>query len=193
LANIENIGLESTDIKLERGVIRVNAMMQTSESHIYAIGDVVGGLQLAHTAGHEGITAVEHIAGLHPHAHASHLTPRCIYSRPEIASVGWTEKQAIERGHTVKVGKFNFKAIGKALVYGDTDGFVKVIADQKTNDILGVHMIGPHVTDFISEAALAHVLEATPWEVGQTIHPHPTLSEALGEAMLAVDGKAIGM
>ncbi|QGQ97988.1 dihydrolipoyl dehydrogenase [Paenibacillus psychroresistens] len=193
LANIENIGLESTDIKLERGVIRVNTMMQTSESHIYAVGDVIGGLQLAHAAGHEGITAAEHIAGLHPHANAAHLTPRCIYSRPEIASVGWTEKQARERGHEVKIGKFNFKAIGKALVYGDTDGFVKVIADQKTNDILGVHMIGPHVTDFISEAALAHVLEATPWEVGQTIHPHPTLSEALGEAMLAVDGKAIGM
>jgi len=193
LANIENMGLESTDIKLERGVIRVNAMMQTSESHIYAVGDVIGGLQLAHAAGHEGITAAEHISGLHPHTNAPHLTPRCIYSRPEIASVGLTEKQAKERGHEVKVGKFNFKAIGKALVYGDTDGFVKVIADQKTNDILGVHMIGPHVTDFISEAALAHVLEATPWEVGQTIHPHPTLSEALGEAMLAVDGMAIGM
>jgi dihydrolipoamide dehydrogenase len=193
LANVENMGLESTDIKLERGVIRVNAMMQTSESHIYAVGDVIGGLQLAHAAGHEGITAAEHIAGLHPHSNAPHLTPRCIYSRPEIASVGLTEKQAIERGHEVKIGKFNFKAIGKALVYGDTDGFVKVIADKKTNDILGVHMIGPHVTDFISEAALAHVLEATPWEVGQTIHPHPTLSEALGEAMLAVDGMAIGM
>jgi dihydrolipoamide dehydrogenase len=193
LANVENMGLESTDIKLERGVIRVNAQMQTSESHIYAVGDVIGGLQLAHAAGHEGITAAEHIAGLHPHTHQAHLTPRCIYSRPEMASVGWTEKQAVEQGHQVKVGKFNFKAIGKALVYGDSDGFVKVIADAKTNDILGVHMIGPHVTDFISEAALAHVLEATPWEVGQTIHPHPTLSEALGEAMLAVDGKAIGM
>jgi dihydrolipoamide dehydrogenase len=193
LANVENIGLESTDIKLERGVIRVNAQMQTSETHIYAVGDVIGGLQLAHAAGHEGIMAAEHIAGLHPHTHKAHLTPRCIYSRPEMASVGWTEKQAAEQGHQVKVGKFNFKAIGKALVYGDSDGFVKVIADAKTNDILGVHMIGPHVTDFISEAALAHVLEATPWEVGQTIHPHPTLSEALGEAMLAVDGKAIGM
>jgi dihydrolipoamide dehydrogenase len=193
LANVENIGLESTDIKLERGVIRVNSYMQTSESHIYAVGDVIGGLQLAHAAGHEGITAAEHIADQPPHAMSSHLTPRCIYSRPEMASVGWTEKQAVERGHEVKVGKFNYKAIGKALVFGDSDGFVKVVADAKTNDILGVHMIGPHVTDNISEAALAQVLEATPWEVGQTIHPHPTLSEALGEAMLAVDGKAIGM
>ncbi|MDB5056477.1 MAG: dihydrolipoamide dehydrogenase [Bacilli bacterium] len=193
LANVENIGLESTDIKLERGVIRVNSRMQTTESHIYAVGDVVGGLQLAHVASHEGILAVENIAGLNPHVHESHLIPKCIYSRPEIASVGWTEKQAVERGHQVKVGKFTFKAIGKALVYGDTDGFVKVIADKTTNDILGVHMIGPHVTDYISEAALAQVLEATPWEVGKTIHPHPTLSEALGEAMLDVDGMAIGM
>jgi dihydrolipoamide dehydrogenase len=191
-ANIEGIGLESTDIKVERGVIHVNREMQTSESHIYAIGDVIGGLQLAHVAGHEGIAAVEHICGLNPHPMEPHLVPKCTYTRPEIANVGWTEKQAVEKGHKVKVGKFSFKAVGKALVYGESDGFVKVVADAETNDILGVHMIGPHVTDYISEAALAQVLNATPWEVGQTIHPHPTLSEALGEAMLAVDGKAIG-
>jgi dihydrolipoamide dehydrogenase len=167
--------------------------LQTAESHIYAIGDVIGGLQLAHAASHEGIAAVEHICGVGSHAYEPHLVPRCIYTRPEIASVGWTEKQAAERGYEVKVGKFNFKAVGKALVYGEADGFVKVVADTKTNDILGVHMIGPHVTDYISEAALAQILNATPWEVGQTIHPHPTLSEALGEAMLAVDGRAIGM
>jgi dihydrolipoamide dehydrogenase len=191
-ANIEGIGLESTDIKVEKGVIHVNRHMQTSESHIYAIGDVIGGLQLAHVAGHEGIAAVEHICGLNPHPMEPHLVPKCTYTRPEIANVGWTEKQAVEKGHKVKVGKFSFKAVGKALVYGESDGFVKVVADAETNDILGVHMIGPHVTDYISEAALAQVLNATPWEVGQTIHPHPTLSEALGEAMLAVDGKAIG-
>ncbi|SEB67150.1 dihydrolipoyl dehydrogenase [Paenibacillus sp. GP183] len=191
-ANIEGIGLESTDIKVERGVIHVNRHMQTSESHIYAIGDVIGGLQLAHVAGHEGIAAVEHICGLNPHPMEPHLVPKCTYTRPEIANVGWTEKQAAEKGHQIKVGKFSFKAVGKALVYGESDGFVKVVADAKTNDILGVHMIGPHVTDYITEAALAQVLNATPWEVGQTIHPHPTLSEALGEAMLAVDGNAIG-
>jgi dihydrolipoamide dehydrogenase len=191
-ANIEGIGLESTDIKVEKGVIHVNSYMQTSESHIYAIGDVIGGLQLAHAAGHEGIAAVEHICGLSPHPMEPHLIAKCTYTRPEIANVGWTEKQAVEKGHKVKVGKFSFKAVGKALVYGESDGFVKVVADAETNDILGVHMIGPHVTDYISEAALAQVLNATPWEVGQTIHPHPTLSEALGEAMLAVDGKAIG-
>lgn len=192
-ANVEGIGLESTDIKIDKGVISVNAKMQTSENHIYAIGDVIGGLQLAHVAGHEGIAAVEHICGLDTHKHEPHLVPRCTYTRPEIASVGWTEKQAVDKGFQVKTAKYSFKAIGKALVYGEADGFVKVIADADTNDILGVHMIGPHVTDFISEAALAQVLNATPWEVGQTIHPHPTLSEIIGEAMLAVDGNAIGI
>lgn len=191
IANVEGIGLESTDVKVEKGVIRVNPNMQTTESHIYAVGDVIGGLMLAHMAGHEGILAAEHIAGQTPHELQAHLVPKCTYTRPEVASVGYTEQQATELGHQVKVGKFSFKAIGKALVYGDTDGFVKVIADSETGDILGVHMIGPHVTNSISEAALAQVLNATPWEVGQTIHPHPTLSEALGEAMLAVDRIAI--
>lgn len=191
VANIEGIGLENTDIKIDKGTIRVNRFMQTTESHIYAVGDVIGGLMLAHMAGHEGILAAEHLAGQTPHELQAHLVSRCTYTRPEIASVGWTEQQAVDQGHKVKIGKFSFKGIGKALVYGDTDGFVKVIADGETNDILGVHMIGPHVTNSISEAALAQVLNATPWEVGQTIHPHPTLSEALGEAMLAVDGIAI--
>src|SRR5690606_16408651 len=116
-----------------------------------------------------------------------------IYTRPEAASIGWTEKEARALGYDVKVGRFPFKAVGKALVYGESDGFVKVIADRKTDDLLGVHMIGPHVTDYISEAGLAQVLNAAPWEVAATIHPHPTLSEALSEAMLAVDGKAIGI
>ncbi|MCD1260713.1 dihydrolipoyl dehydrogenase [Paenibacillus athensensis] len=191
VANVEGIGLENTDVKVENGCVSVNGFMQTAESHIYAVGDVVGGLMLAHVAGHEGIIAAEHIAGGQPHALDARLVPRCTYTRPEIASIGWTEQQASERGHSVKTGRFSFKAVGKALVYGDADGFVKVVADAKTNDILGVHMIGPHVTDNITEAALAQVLNATPWEVGQTIHPHPTLSEALGEAMLAVDGMAI--
>jgi dihydrolipoamide dehydrogenase len=192
-ANVEGIGLENTDIKVENGFIVVNEFLQTAESHIYAIGDVIGGLQLAHAASHEGIVAVEHICGIGAHTVEPHAVPRCIYTRPEVASVGWTEQQAKAQGRSVKVGKFNFKAIGKALVYGESDGFVKVVADSETNDILGVHMIGPHVTDSISEAALAQILNATPWEIGQTIHPHPTLSEAFYEAMLAVDDKAIGM
>ncbi|WP_149093547.1 dihydrolipoyl dehydrogenase [Paenibacillus terrae] len=192
-ANVENIGLENTDIRVERGFISVNEHLQTNESHIYAIGDCIGGLQLAHAASHEGLHAVHHLAGEVVHSVPNHLIPRCIYTRPEAASVGLTEQEARERGHQVKTGKFPFQAIGKSLVYGSRDGFVKVVADEETNDILGVHMIGTHVTDLISEAALAQLLDATPWEVGQLAHPHPTLSEILGEAMLAVDGQAIGI
>ncbi|MCZ8512847.1 dihydrolipoyl dehydrogenase [Paenibacillus filicis] len=190
-ANVEGIGLENTDVKIENGFIRVNDFMQTAESHIYAVGDCIGGVQLAHAASHEGIMAAEHAAGRNPHGYAAHRVPRCVYSRPEIASVGWTERQAAEQGFELKIAKLPFKPLSKALVYGETDGFIKVIANKRSNDILGVHMIGPHVTDFISEAALAQLLEATPWEVGQTIHPHPTLSELLGEAMMAVDGQSI--
>jgi dihydrolipoamide dehydrogenase len=190
-ANVEGIGLENTEIQLEKGFIQTNEFFQTKESHIYAIGDVIGGLQLAHVASHEGIVAVEHISGENPHPIDYTLVSKCIYSSPEAASVGLTEDEAKEKGYEVKTGKFSFKAIGKALVYGVSDGFVKIVADKETNDILGVHMIGPHVTDMISEAGLAKVLDATPWEVAHTIHPHPTLSEAIGEAALAVDGKAI--
>ncbi|MDO7905146.1 dihydrolipoyl dehydrogenase [Paenibacillus sp. JX-17] len=193
VANVEDIGIGNTDIKLERGFIKVNEHLQTGEPHIYAIGDCIGGLQLAHAASHEGIAAVQHIAGQENHTTQPHLIPRCIYTRPEAASVGYTEQEAREQGIKVKTGKFPFSAIGKSLVYGSRDGFVKVVADSETNDILGVHMIGTHVTDLISEAALAQLLDATPWEVGQLVHPHPTLSEILGEAMLAVDGQAIGM
>lgn len=192
-ANVENIGLENTDIKLERGFIAVNKQLQTGEGHIYAIGDCIGGLQLAHAASHEGILAVEHLAGETVHAVESHRIPRCVYTRPEAASIGFTEREAKERGYDIKTGKFPFSAIGKSLIHGSRDGFVKVIADAKTNDILGVHMIGTHVTELIAEASLAQMLDATPWEVGQTIHPHPSLSEIMGEAMLAVDGRAIGM
>ncbi|WHY84566.1 dihydrolipoyl dehydrogenase [Neobacillus novalis] len=190
-ANTEGIGLNNTEIQVEKGFIVTNKFFQTKESHIYAIGDVIGGLQLAHVASHEGIVAVEHIAGNDPSPFDYNLVSRCIYSNPEVSSVGITEDHAKEKGHKVKVGKFSFRAIGKALVFGESDGFVKIIADEETNDILGVHMIGPHVTDMITEAGLAMVLDATPWEIAHTIHPHPTLSEAIGEAALAVDGKAI--
>ncbi|MFC7681940.1 dihydrolipoyl dehydrogenase [Paenibacillus sp. GCM10028914] len=190
VGNIENIGLENTDVRIDRGVIVVNEFMQTTEPHIYAIGDVIGGLQLAHAASHEGLTAVHHINGEQKMSYRKEWIPRCVYTRPESASVGLTEKQALERGYEIKTGKFPFSANGKALVYGVSEGFVKVIADKVTNDILGVHMIGPHVTELIAEAALAQVLDATPWELGATIHAHPTLSEILGEASLAIDGKS---
>ena len=190
-ANINNIGLDNTDIIVENGVIQTNDLYQTKESHIYAIGDVIGGMQLAHVASHEGIVAVESIANKAPDPIEYNNIPSCVYSNPEIASVGLTEEQAKEEGFEIKVGKFPFKAIGKALVHGDSEGFVKVIADKKTEDLLGIHMVGPHVTDMVSEAGLAKVLDATPWEISQTIHPHPSLSEVMGEAALAVDGKQI--
>lgn len=190
-ANIEGIGLENTEIQTEKGFIVTNEFYQTKESHIYAIGDVIGGLQLAHVASHEGIVAVEHIAGKNPSPMNYTLISKCVYSNPEAASVGLTEEEAVEKGFKVKIGKFSFRAIGKALVFGESDGFVKIIANEETDDLLGVHMIGPHVTDMITETGLAMVLDATPWEIAHTIHPHPTLSEAIGEAALAVDGNAI--
>ncbi|QHE52893.1 dihydrolipoyl dehydrogenase [Pontibacillus sp. HMF3514] len=189
--NVTNIGLENTDIETENGAIKTNKYYQTKESHIYAIGDVIGGMQLAHVASHEGIIAVEHMAGENPMPMDMEQVPSCIYSNPEVSSVGLTEEQAKEQGYEVKTGKFSFKAIGKALVHGETDGFVKIVANKENDDLLGVHMVGPHVTDMISEAGLAKVLDATPWEVAHSIHPHPTLSEVMGEAALAVDGKQI--
>jgi dihydrolipoamide dehydrogenase len=190
-ANVEGIGIENTEIQVESGFIAVNNSYQTKENHIYAIGDVIGGLQLAHVASHEGIAAVEHISREKIDAIDPTLVSKCIYSNPEVASVGYTEEEAKQKGYKVKVGKFSFRAIGKALVFGEVDGFVKLVVDEETDDLLGVHMIGPHVTDMISEAGLARVLDATPWEIGKTIHPHPTLSEAIGEAALAVQGRAI--
>lgn len=190
-ANVDDIGLEATKVVVNRGVIEVDDCMRTAESGIYAIGDVIGRLQLAHVAAHEGIVAMEAIAGQRPHPLPYDDIARCTYSRPEVASVGVTEDAAVLRGHDVRTAKFQFRAIGKALVYGEPDGFVKLVCDAKSGDLLGVHMIGPHVTDLISEAALARVLDATAWEIGQTIHPHPTLSEVLGEASLAISGMQI--
>ncbi len=188
---MKDLGLNNTSIKIENGAIQVNEYMQTAESHIYAIGDVVGGYQLAHVASHEGIVAIEHMAGKNPDPIRSQFIPRCTYSRPEVGSIGLTEEEAKEQGYEVQVGKVPFRSVGKALVYGEVDGFIKIVSDQKTNDLLGVHIIGPHATDLISEAGLAKVLDATPWEISRVIHPHPTLSEIYGEGALAVDGKAI--
>lgn len=191
VANTSNIGLENTEIELENGYISVNEHFQTKERHIYAIGDVIGGMQLAHVASHEGIRAVEHIAGQNsiPLQYAN--IARGVYSNPEVASVGLTEEQAKNNGYKVVTTTFPFKAIGKAIVYGETAGFVKVVADESSNDVVGVHLIGPHATDLISEAALGLFLNASPWEVGQMVHLHPSLSEIIGEAALAIEGKAI--
>lgn len=191
LPNTRDIGLHNTSIQTEKDFIQVNEFMQTAETHIYAIGDVIGGYQLAHAASYEGILAVEHMAGKSPNPIDPLTIPRCTYSRPEVGSLGLSEEEAKKQGFDVKIGKFPFRALGKALVSGNSDGFIKLVADRKTDDILGVHMIGPHATDLISEAGLAKVLDATPWEIGQAIHPHPTLSEAYGEVAMAVDGKPI--
>ncbi|QSO45799.1 dihydrolipoyl dehydrogenase [Alicyclobacillus mengziensis] len=189
---VDDIGLEATEIQLNKQrAIVVDENYQTKEKNIFAIGDVIGGVQLAHAAAHEGIHAVEVMAGFHPRPIDYTMMAKCTYSRPEVASVGLTEAEAREQGYQVKTGKFQFRANGKALVFGDADGFVKVVSDANSDDLLGVHMIGPHVTDQITEAGLARVLNATPWEIAHTVHPHPTLSEALGEAALAVDGLAI--
>lgn len=191
-ANIEDIGLETTKVETERGVIKVNGRMRTREPHVYAIGDVIGGLWLAHTAAHEGIIAAHVIAGekdVHEMDYAKQ--PRATYCRPEIASIGLTEAQAREQGHDVRIGKVPFQAIAKALIGGEYDGFAKVVTDKATEDTLGIHIVGPHATDLIAEASLAFELDATAWEIGASTHAHPTLSEILGEAALAVDGRSI--
>ena len=190
--NTENVGLETTAAELDRGIVKVDGHMRTREPHLYAIGDIVGGLMLAHTAAHEVITAVHTIVG-DPDVHAMDYVkqPRATYCRPEIASVGLTEQQCEERGLPVKIGKIPFQAIAKALIGGEYEGFTKVIANKDTDETLGIHIIGPHATDLIAEASLALFLEATPWEIGLTTHAHPTLTEIIGEAAMAVDGRSI--
>lgn len=191
-ANIEEIGLETTRVETDRGIIKVDGHMRTREPHVYAIGDIVGGLWLAHTAAHEGIIAAHVIAGeadVHPMDYTTQ--PRATYCRPEIASIGVTEEQAKAAGTPYKVGKVPFQAIAKAIIGGEYEGFAKVIANTGTGDTIGVHIVGPHATDLIAEASLGFQLEATPWEIGGATHAHPTLSEVIGEAAMAVDGRSI--
>jgi dihydrolipoamide dehydrogenase len=187
----EGLGLEKTRVAVERGYIVVDEDMRTAEPNIYAIGDVVGGYLLAHVAVHEGIHAVEVIAGQKPHPLDYNQMPRCTYSRPQVASVGLTEEQAREAGVETKVGKFPFSALGRAMINDATEGFVKLVTDAGTGEIIGAHLIGNNVTDLVAEPVLAQLLEGTAWEIGLSVHAHPTLSEAIGEAALAVDGRAI--
>ncbi len=165
--------------------------MRTGEPGVYAIGDLVPTQALAHVASHEGIVAVEHAAGRPGHPVDYDKVPSCTYCHPEVASIGLTEARARERGHDVGVGKFPFSAIGKARILNDTTGFVKVVTDRKTDEVLGIHIIGPHATELIAEASAALSLEATAESLFHAIHAHPTLSEAIGEAALAVHGRAI--
>jgi dihydrolipoamide dehydrogenase len=186
----DGLGLENTKCEVERGYIKVDEYMRTAEPNVYAIGDVVPTPWLAHVASKEGCLAAEHIAGRNPHPINYNLVPNCTYCEPEIGSVGLTETKAKAKGYEVKIGKFPFSALGKAMILGETDGFIKVIADAKYDEVLGVHMIGPHATDLLAEACVAMGLEATAKEFGHIMHAHPTLSEAVMEAAEAVHGMA---
>ena len=190
-ANIENIGLEEVGIKTEKGRVVVDEWYRTSVPGYYAIGDILPTQALAHVASAEGITCVEKIKGLDVERIDYGNIPGCTYCTPEIASVGLTEKQAKEKGYEIKVGKFPFSASGKATANGDTDGFVKVIFDAKYGEWLGCHMIGTGVTEIIAEAVAARKLETTGHEILKTVHPHPTLSEAVMEAVAAAYGEVI--
>ena len=190
-SNIENIGLEETGIATDRDKILVNDFYQTNIPGYYAIGDVVPGQALAHVASAEGILCVEKIAGLHVEPLDYGNIPGCTYATPEIASVGFTEKKAKEAGYEIKVGKFPFSASGKAKAAGTPDGFVKVIFDAKYGEWLGCHMIGAGVTDMIAEAVVARKLETTGHEILKAVHPHPTMSEAVMEAVAAAYDEVI--
>ncbi len=188
----KEIGLDQVGVTtLPNGFIKVDEWMRTSTESIHAIGDVVGGYLLAHAAAHEGMTAVEDIAGQRVAPMEQELVTRCTYSHPQIASVGLTEKQAKEKGHEVRVGRFPFTALGRAIIHGETGGFVKIVADAKTGQVLGTHIVGANATELIAEPALTQLFQGDAWELGRNIHPHPTLSEAVMEAALAVDGHAI--
>ncbi len=190
-ANVEDVGLETTRAVVERGVVQVDGHMRTADPHLYAVGDVAGGLWLAHVATHEGIVAVHTIAGESVEEIDYVKMPRATYSRPQVASIGLTSAQCEERGLKTKVGKMPMQASGKAIINGDTSGFVKIIADAETDEVLGVHLIGAHVTELVAEASTAILLEATAEEIGTAVHPHPTLSETMGEAAMAVAGRSI--
>ncbi len=189
--NIENIGLEEVGIATDKDKILVNAYSQTNVPGYYAIGDVTPGQSLAHVASAEGINCVEKIAGLHVEPIDYGNVPGCTYASPEIASVGLTEKQAKEKGYELKIGKFPFSASGKAKAAGTPDGFVKVIFDAKYGEWLGCHMIGAGVTEMIAEAVVARKLETTGHEILKSIHPHPTMSEAVMEAVADAYGEVI--
>jgi len=192
VGNVEGLGLEDIGVKVEKGAIQADRKTyQTSVEGIYAIGDVAGAPWLAHKASHEGIRCVERIAGQDPQPINYENIPGCTYCQPQVASVGLTEEKAKEKGHKIKVGKFPFQANGKAVGAGQTDGFVKVIFDEKYGEWLGCHMIGADVTDLITEAVVARDLETTGHEIIQAVHPHPTLSETVMEAVAEAYGEGI--
>lgn len=188
---IEGLGLEGTKIKVERGTIQVDEYLRTGEEGVYAIGDVIPTPWLAHLASKEGILAVEQCAGKQSEPINLRLVPSCTYCDPEVASVGLTEQKARDEGYDVKVAKFPFSASGKARILGEEEGFVKIVSESKYDELLGVHIIGPHATELIAEACVAMQLESTAEELGNTMHAHPTISEAVMEAAEGIHGLTI--
>ena len=189
--NVEGLGLEALGVRTERGSIVVGDSMETNVPGIYAVGDVTGKMLLAHVASAQGVTAVETIAGMSPPRLDYTLMPRAIYCKPQVASFGLTETQAREQGFDVKVGRFPFSASGKALALSEVEGLIKLVVDSEVGEILGAHMVGSEVTELLGEVAMTRLLEGTTTELGWLVHPHPTISEMLKEAALAVDGEAV--
>jgi len=188
----EGIGLESIPgVELDGGYVKVDEFMRTGAEGMYAIGDIVPGFALAHVASHEAVVAVEHLAGHDPEPVRMDLMPRVTFCRPQIGSVGMSEEEARAAGRSVKTGSFPFRALGKATIVGEVDGFAKFVADEDTGVLLGAHIIGPHAGDLLAEPTLARLVEATAGEIAMSVHAHPTLTEVLAEAALAVDGAAI--
>jgi dihydrolipoamide dehydrogenase len=188
--NTENMGLEKIGVATERGFIQIDDAMETSVSDIYAVGDITGKVQLAHFASAQGLVAASHAAGNRQQLH-SHLVPSCIYTSPEISSVGLTESEALQTGRPLKIGRFPVNANGKSLICGESEGLVKIITDQLTGEILGAHLMAPRATDMIGEISVAMHLESTIEEIGETIHPHPTVAEMIKEAAHDVEGLCI--
>ena len=188
--NVADVGLDEVGVKYDRGGIKVDETMRTNIPSVYAVGDAVGGMMLAHLASRHGVVAAENALG-----HAARMNyravPSCIFTMPEAASVGLSEDEARQKGYQVQIGQFPLNSNGKALIEGESDGFVKVVADAKYGEVLGVHIVGPHASDLILEATLGITLENTITEIDAAIHPHPTLGEAVAEAMLAVNNQAI--
>ena len=190
--NIENLGLDKADIAFSKKGISTDDTMKTSRPNIFAIGDIAGKYQLAHTAAHEGMIAAENITGIRSTMHYN-AVPACVYTTPEIACAGITEEQAQAQNINYAVGKFPFSASGRALTYGNQKGFIKLITDTDSGKIIGAHMIGPHVSELLPETVLAMNLAATPGQIANSIHAHPTLSEATMEAALASLGRALSI
>ena len=185
----DGIGLEVIEgVEVDRGYVKVDEFMRTGAPNVYAIGDIVPGFALAHVASHEAVVAVEHLAGHEPEPVRMELMPRVTFCRPQIASVGLTEEEATAAGHEVKTGSFPFRALGKATIVGEIDGFAKFVADAGSGLLLGTHIIGPHAGDLIAEPTYAQLVEGTAAELAMNVHAHPTLPEVLPEAALAVDG-----